>query len=383
MDSVSSPKFCFHCQSLPNKIENSGHLYLWLASAHSLAKVIRHISQSQLNYQLKEEQCLVIDLEIGTIEGSLSSLAAALTDFELKNTKALFVSRARQPQLQDFPKINSLSSLISLHKSSWILDTLAAERVTSQFQPIVYAENTSRIFGQEALFRGLAPDGSLIPPVQFFSFAAEADLLVQLDLLARSSAIRQAKQHQIQERIFINFTPTSIYDPAFCLRSTVQAIDEAGIAREQIVFEVVESNRVEDLDHLRKILDVYREAGFLVALDDFGAGYSNLNLLHQLRPDFIKLDMSLIRNVHQDSYKALVTEKILEIAAQLDIKTVAEGVETRQELNWVSDRGATFVQGYLMAKPSTVPATTLSRIVADSVYLEVAGEIKQAVDAKH
>jgi EAL domain-containing protein (putative c-di-GMP-specific phosphodiesterase class I) len=80
-----------------------------------------------------------------------------------------------------------------------------------------------------------------------------------------------------------------------------------------------------------------------------------LNLIHQLRPDFMKLDMQLIRNVNQDAYKALITEKLLEIASQLNIKTVAEGVETLEELRWVQERGATFVQGYLIAKPSALP----------------------------
>jgi len=143
---------------------------------------------------------------------------------------------------------------------------------------------------------------------------------------------------------------------------TVQAIDEAGIPHSNIVFEVAESQHPPDMDHLIKILMFYREAGFLIALDDFGSGSSNLNLMHQLRPDFLKLDMQLIRNVHQDYYKALITEKMLEVAAQLEIKTVAEGVETVEELNWVRERGATFVQGYLIAKPTSPPLTVTSHI---------------------
>ena len=366
MNNVNPLKSCSRCQSLPTQIEVSGCLYLWLSLEHSLSKITHHLKNAQINYQLKEDHCLVIDLEIKKIEDCLNTLTDALTESELKGTKALFVPHGRELQLQDFPRLKSLSGFISFRQSDWLLDMLAAERVTSQFQPIVYAEEPARVFGQEALFRGLAHDGSLIPPAKIFPLAAEADILVQLDLLARYSAIRQAKQHRIQEQVFINFMPTSIYDPAFCLRSTMKAIDEAGISHQQIVFEVVESDRIEDINHLKKILHVYREAGFSVALDDFGAGYSNLNLLHQLRPDFIKLDRSLICNVHLDDYKALVTEKILEIAARLNIKTVAEGVETQQELNWVREHGATFVQGYLIAKPSTVPITNLPQTALDN-----------------
>jgi diguanylate cyclase (GGDEF)-like protein len=194
-------------------------------------------------------------------------------------------------------------------------------------------------------------------PGAILELAAEAGLLPQVDRVARLTTIAQARHHQLTGQIFINFAPTALYDPVSCLRSTVEAIDQAGISHERIVFEVVESDNPQDLDHLKTVLKFYREAGFLIALDDLGSGYSGLNLLHQLRPDFVKLDMGLIRDVHQDLYKASITEKLLEIAHKLNIQTVAEGIECVDELNWLRDRGATFAQGYLIAKPSAVPVT--------------------------
>jgi EAL domain-containing protein (putative c-di-GMP-specific phosphodiesterase class I) len=100
------------------------------------------------------------------------------------------------------------------------------------------------------------------------------------------------------------------------------------------------------------MLATHRDAGFRVALDDVGAGYSGLNLVHQLRPDFIKLDMELIHGVTEDPYKALITTKTLEIAAALGIESIAEGVETDEELAWVRDNGATYAQGYGIARPT-------------------------------
>ncbi|CAA9590517.1 hypothetical protein AVDCRST_MAG81-5446 [uncultured Synechococcales cyanobacterium] len=183
-------------------------------------------------------------------------------------------------------------------------------------------------------------------------------MLFQLDLAARRSAIQAAFRHGLQNKLFINFIPTAIYDPAFCLRSTIAAIDEAGISHENVVFEVVESDQSPDIVHLQNILSFYRDSGFQVALDDLGAGYSGLNLIHQLRPDFIKLDMALSRNVHQDPYKALIAEKLLEIAQHLNIQTIAEGIESEEELHWVREHGATFVQGYLIGKPAALPMNT-------------------------
>ena len=235
---------------------------------------------------------------------------------------------------------------------------LTTERFTSYFQPIVSINDTSQIFGYESLLRGVDEEGNLVLPTPILELATEAGLIPQLDQVARLSAITQFSRYQVNGHIFINFAPTSLYDPVFCLRSTVEAIDTAGISHERVVFEVVESDNPQDLAHLKAVLQYYRNAGFLVALDDLGSGYSSLNLLHQLRPDFIKLDMELIRNVHQDLYKASITEKLLEITQKLNIQTVAEGIECIEELNWLRERGANLAQGYLIGKPSAVPVTT-------------------------
>lgn len=347
---------CTRCQTLPSKIEGGGKLYLWFPVKHILSKVVSILVQAQLGYQvLEDERCLKVALSQDDLEGFGSLLVARLTEKELKETKALWMPGETEPQFYDFSRVISLHNFIHLNKSEWLIDLLASERLTSYFQPIVYAHDPSQIFAQEALLRGFDEHNRLIFPSKIFTQAANAGLLFQLDVLARSSAIRQASRHRIKEHLFINFSPSAVYDPTTCLRMTVQAVDEAGIPHNNVVFEVTESEQPPDIRHLISILRFYQDAGFLVALDDFGTGYSNLDLIHQLRPDFIKLDMQLIRNVHQDPYKALITEKLLEITDQLGIRTVAEGVESVEEFDWVRERGATFVQGYLIAKPTTPP----------------------------
>ena len=307
---------------------------------------------------MQERQGLSVACKPGQAKEVAQDLAALLTVRELKDTQVLFISGDIQPQLHDFSDITSLQRFVKFNESDWLMEMLAAERFTSHFQPIVHLQDTTQIYGYELLLRGLDEQGNLVMPGPILELATDAGLLPHLDRVARLSAIAQASRHQIRDRIFINFSPTALYDPVSCLRSTVEAIQKAGIPPEHVVFEVVESDSPQDLSHLKAILKHYRNAGFLVALDDLGAGYSSLNLLHQLRPDFLKLDMELIRNVHQDSYKALITEKILEIAQKLSIQTVVEGVERVEELDWLRDRGATFAQGYLIAKPSAVPVTS-------------------------
>lgn len=303
---------------------------------------------------MSERLGVSIDCNPGQHQDIASSLSHVLTSKELEETQTLFIRGNIRPRIEDFGDITPLKRFLALNQSNWLIDLLADRRFVSYFQPIVSMQNTQEIFGYESLLRGLDKNGDTISPKLILDAALEAGLLPQADQLARLTAIANfsgsfAQPHQ---KLFINFLPTALYDPFFCLGATVDAIDRANISHDQIVFEVTEAGDFKNISDLKRILDSYRESGFLVALDDVGEGYSGLNRLHQLRPDFIKLDMALIRNVHRDFYKGTIVEKILEIAHNLDIKTVAEGIECTEELAWLQERGATFGQGYLIAKPS-------------------------------
>ncbi|MBD1846086.1 EAL domain-containing protein [Cyanobacteria bacterium FACHB-63] len=340
----------------------AGQLFIWFPVPHALVKVIPFLKQAALDYALMQERSgLNVTCKPGQVQEVAAKIAHLLAPRELGETRVLFLQGMAQPQLHDFSDITSLQHFVERNESDWLIEMLTSERFTTYFQPIVSAQDTAQIYAYELLLRGLDADGNLVLPGLILDQATKADLLPQLDRVARLSAIAHASQHQLSGRIFINFIPTALYDPVSCLRSTVEAIDRAGIAHERIVFEVVETDTPQDLSHLKTVLKYYREAGFLVALDDLGAGYSSLNLLHQLRPDFIKLDMALIRNVDQDPYKASITEKLLEIAQALGVPTIAEGIESIGELHWLQKHGATFAQGYLLAEPSAIPIREIPR----------------------
>lgn len=347
---------CPRCEQPPKRVEGAGGLYLWFPLNHIFQKAQGYLQHSGFTHQpLVDETCVLLQMGEGEIVQAMTGLGGLLTLEEQRDTRALFMRDHAEPTLADFGRVTSLFQFITMVRSGWLIDLLEAERLTTHFQPIVSAADTSQIYAHEALMRGLEVDGSLVFPLKILDLARDAGMMFQLDLLARLTAIRQAQRHGIPQRVFINFNPAAVYDPAYCLRSTIKAVDDAGFTHDRIVFEIVESDHTQDLNHLKAILAFLREQGFNVALDDLGAGYSSLNLLHQLRPDFVKLDMDLVRNVHQDPYKGFITKKILEIARHLDIKTVAEGVEYAEELEWLREHGADFVQGYLIAKPTTPP----------------------------
>ncbi|MEH2463247.1 EAL domain-containing protein [Nostoc sp.] len=361
------------------RTKEPGKLFLWFPVPHTLKKVTSYLQQFALKYELMHKRPgLSLNCRPGQSQEIARNLAQLLAPRELRETQVLFLQGAIEPQLHDFSDITSLQRFIKFNQSDWLVEMLATERFTSYFQPIVSIKDTSQIYGYESLLRGLDEQGNLVLPGPILELATEAGLLPQLDQVGRLSAIAQFSRHQVSGQIFINFAPTALYDPTFCLRSTVEAIDQAGISHERVVFEVVESDNLQDLDHLKTVLKYYRDAGFLIALDDLGSGYSSLNLLHQLRPDFIKLDIELIQDVHQNLYKASITEKLLEITQKLNIQSVVEGIECIEELNWLRERGATFAQGYLIGKPSAMPVTTTPHF--DPIALTVASAHSNQVE---
>ncbi|NJK59374.1 MAG: EAL domain-containing protein [Oscillatoriales cyanobacterium SM2_1_8] len=346
-------------RALPEDLPEEGNLYLWFPLGHTFGKATRALQEvfaDRPDDLRLESKALLAIAPLGK-GGLWEALTAVLTERECASTKALWVPAGASPQFDDFPRVISLAQAMGLQSSRWLIALLDNRQLTSYFQPIVAAANPGQIVAQEALMRGLDGDGVILPG-RILGAAKTAELLFQVDLAARQSAIREALRHELPQRgqkVFVNFTPSSIYDPAFCLRSTVEYVNDTGIPHEQIVFEITESERVNDMDRLRDILDFYRGAGFGVALDDIGSGYSGLNMLHRLRPDYVKLDMELIRDVDHDPYKAVVAQKIVEIAQELGITTLAEGIETAAELRWVQQAGIDLAQGFLLGKPTSPP----------------------------
>jgi len=152
--------------------------------------------------------------------------------------------------------------------------------------------------------------------------------------------------------LFINFFPTVVYDPVHCLRTTREAMRETGLQPDQIVFEVVESEDIVDRGHLLDILTRYRAEGFRVALDDLGSGYASLNLLADLRPDFVKLDMELVRGAATDPLRRGLVQAIVRAARDEGIRVIAEGVETLEVAELLAEIGVSLLQGYYFGRPS-------------------------------
>lgn len=199
--------------------------------------------------------------------------------------------------------------------------------------------------------RGVSKDNEIIPPFQLFSLARKVDLLFNLDKAARETIIRIASEKAIKQHIFIHFLPTAIYNPELCLATTNEAIRKYQIDPNQIVFEVVETEKVEDYNHLNTILDYYKKRGYKTALDDVGSGFNNTKTIRKLKPDFIKIDQSIIRDIHMNDVNQQKLLEYLTLAKRSNIVTLAEGIETQEEYDYVKSQGIDLGQGYYLGRP--------------------------------
>jgi EAL domain-containing protein (putative c-di-GMP-specific phosphodiesterase class I) len=346
---------CSQCEVLPSDFPEYGTLYLAPPLSHTFGKLCGSLRRNDVSFEQPHPEVVAVAVVPGMLAQVLPQLRQSLANQELRDTRSLVLPDGVTLSIADLMRMRPLWSLIAAVEGRWLVQMLAENRLETHFQPIVSAANPTEIFGYESLLRGRDAAGELVLPGRLFSTARDTDLLFQLDRAARISAIHGAHTYGLDCRVFVNFNPTAIYDATYCLRTTIHEVEQSRLHPEQVVFEVVETEEMGDTSHLLRILEVYRNAGFQVALDDLGSGYGSLNLLARLRPDFVKLDMELIRGVDQDVYKSQVAGKLLELAQELGIKTIAEGIETTAEWAWCRDHGADYAQGYLFARAAVPP----------------------------
>ncbi|WP_245832249.1 EAL domain-containing protein [Oceanospirillum sanctuarii] len=216
------------------------------------------------------------------------------------------------------------------------------------FQPIVSASQQKTV-AYEALVRGINGE----PAGTIFQHVSEENLY-QFDQACRVTAIKKAVEIGLAEqdaRLNLNFTPNAVYQPELCIRTTLEAAKKYGFPLEKIVFEVTEGEEVRDKQHLVNIIDAYKKMGFRTAIDDFGAGYSGLNLLADYEPETIKLDRELIIDIHKHPRKQAIIRGIIMVCDELNLELLAEGVELREEYEWLRNQGIDLFQGFYFARP--------------------------------
>ncbi|MBC8014583.1 MAG: GGDEF domain-containing protein [Sporomusaceae bacterium] len=227
---------------------------------------------------------------------------------------------------------------------------LANKEIRTVFQPIVSLVDGG-IFGYEALSRG--PQGSLLEkPDTLFPAAAKFDKVWELEFLCRNQAFAKARELPADKMLFINVAPQIINDVRFQKGVTLEMLAQYHIAASNIIFEITEKNSIDDYRSFRRVLDHYSGQGYKIAIDDVGSGYSGLKMLAETRPHFIKIDMDLVRNIDKDALKQGLMKAFYEFSVLANMKIIAEGIETIDELNTIINIGIPYGQGYLLQRPA-------------------------------
>jgi len=220
--------------------------------------------------------------------------------------------------------------------------------ITMAFQPIVDLE-TGSVFAYEALVRGA--DGRSAGEVLS---SVGADMIYKFDQACRVKAIELAGTlfaPEGHEKLSTNFMPNAVYEPNACIRASLAAARRVGFDPGRLMFEFTENERMVDVGHVRHIIETYQARGFTTAIDDFGAGYAGLGLLADLRPDMLKLDTALVRGIDSSVARKTIVASVVKMAEELGIICIAEGIETKAELQTLREIGLRLCQGYLIARP--------------------------------
>jgi len=228
--------------------------------------------------------------------------------------------------------------------------------ITTFFQPIKNIQ-TDETIGYEALNR--PPVSKWIPNTeQFYEYIGRTNKIFLFEMYCRHASIKNFSKNiekQPSEKgklLFINIQPDVLIDSKYKPGETIQLIREFGLQPEQIVFELTEKKALTDFKMFEKVMYNYRAQGFRLAVDDAGSGYNSLKTLVHLRPEFIKLDRSLIHNISQNEAQQKMVSLLLDYANQLNTFVIAEGIEETEDLHFLKTIGIHFGQGYALGHPN-------------------------------
>jgi EAL domain-containing protein (putative c-di-GMP-specific phosphodiesterase class I) len=232
-------------------------------------------------------------------------------------------------------------------------DIIIREQVRTAYQPILLLQDRT-VLGFEALSRGPRATG-LEAPDDLFGAATEHELLVELDRLCRARALLSSGRVPSNARIFINTLPATIRDPQFRGKPLIDFLDRAQVAPSRIVIEITEKLVIENYALFREAMAYYTDLGMSFAVDDVGAGYSGLESIARLKPAFLKVDMTLVRDVHSSLVNREMVKAIISMGEGIGATVIAEGIQTEEECSALIKMGVRYGQGYYLARPDPGP----------------------------
>jgi diguanylate cyclase (GGDEF)-like protein len=229
-------------------------------------------------------------------------------------------------------------------------EIVQAQSLQVHFQPIVHLD-TGHPFGYEALMRGPL-ETYFESPVILFSLARKLDMELVLDLICLRKLQKVAGQIPRSKKIFLNVSPSSFSNPMFrefCDRAARELLPE------RVVLEVTRKRRIREYPRFRESAEYFKTRGYNLAVDDARAGTLSLRTILELEPDYIKTDITVTRDIHNDAAKQRIFRQFRAFCNRQEIELIPEGVESEQEKDYLQENGARLAQGFLFSHPSPLP----------------------------
>ncbi|MCM2255395.1 MAG: EAL domain-containing protein [Vicinamibacteria bacterium] len=235
------------------------------------------------------------------------------------------------------------------------IDALVTEgRVFGWFQPIVSLEDNS-VLGHEVFSRGAA-GSPFEDPERLFTLAERTGRLQTLERVCRRQALSTVRRHlPAGAKLFINTSAASLADPELAGNTFARMVEGAGLAKGDVVLEITERVALSERRQFREALAGLKRRGFQIAVDDMGAGYSSLQSLVDVEPDYLKFDMTLVRHIDRSLIKRSLLETLVDLASRIGARVIAEGIEVESEYQVLRELGVPLGQGRLLAPPQPIP----------------------------
>jgi EAL domain-containing protein (putative c-di-GMP-specific phosphodiesterase class I) len=241
-----------------------------------------------------------------------------------------------------------------------LIEIIYNRAVWTAFQPIVDIEN-QQVMGWEGLSRG--PRGSELElPLVLFGRAGRHGLTEELERSCRRQGFVDWEAFGAPGRLFMNTVPATIRDTSFLGRGVLDYLGPR-LSPRFVTLEITERQVIENLSLYREAMHSFLDLGFSFAIDDVGAGYSGLETVAALRPNYLKIDMSLVRDVHQKKVSQQVVKAILDMGEGIGATIIAEGIQTPEEAEALRTVGVRYGQGYLFGRPVDPYASPRSKAV--------------------
>lgn len=323
---------------------------------------------------LLEEPFLIEDQELfvtASIGISIYPNDGVEPDILLKNADiALYRSKEKGGNAYHYyhPDMNK-RSLHRLNLEIQLRKALERDEFEIYYQPIVDLKNGS-VLGMESLIRWKHPEWGLVSPGDFIPLAEETGLIVPIGNWVLRQACIQTKAWQSQGFsplvVAVNISAIQFHQIHF-VQIVMDALEESGLAPDQLCLEITENIAMNNVPYIIETMQKLKQLGVRISIDDFGTGYSSLSYLKRFRVHTLKIDQSFIRDVTSDEDNAAIVTALIAMSHRLKIKSLAEGVETKEQLEFLISQGCDEIQGYVFSKP--MPAADFELLIRENKQL--------------